>query len=105
MNENTIDVPALRDSLAAAITGEVRFERLDRALYSTDASVYQIIPVGVVFPKTVEDIRACVTICGHFGVPITARGGGTSQAGQCIGPGVILDCSKYLHRILEVNAA
>jgi FAD/FMN-containing dehydrogenase/Fe-S oxidoreductase len=100
-----IDISALRHALADAISGEVRFERLDRALYSTDASVYQIVPLGVVFPKTVEDIHAAVSICARAGVPLTARGGGTSQAGQCIGAGVILDFSKHFRQILEVNSA
>src|SRR5262245_17013704 len=99
----TVDAAALRDALMEAVSGEVRFERLDRAIYSTDASVYQIVPLGVVLPKTSDDVAATLGICARFGVPITARGGGTSQAGQSIGPGVILDFSKYLHRILEVN--
>jgi FAD/FMN-containing dehydrogenase/Fe-S oxidoreductase len=101
----TIDVISLRAALKDAIAGEVRFERLDRALYSTDASVYQIMPLGVVLPKTIDDVAAAVKVCASFGVPITARGGGTSQAGQSIGPGVILDSSKYLNRILETNVA
>src|SRR5262245_17422979 len=95
----------MRAALKDAIAGEVRFERLDRALYSTDASVYQIIPLGVVIPGTVEDVATAVRVCARFGVPITARGGGTSQAGQSIGPGVILDSSKYLNRVLETNVA
>ncbi|MCI0376570.1 MAG: FAD-binding oxidoreductase, partial [Gemmataceae bacterium] len=98
-----VDVAGLRAALMQAIAGEVRFERLDRALYSTDASVYQIVPVGVVIPKTRDDVLATVRTCARFGVPLTARGGGTSQAGQSIGAGVILDFSKYLSRILEVN--
>ncbi len=100
-----IDVAALRAALAEAIAGEVRFERLDRALYSTDASVYQIVPLGVVLPKTQADVQATLQICARFGVPITARGGGTSQAGQSIGAGVVLDFSKYLHRVLDINPA
>ena len=100
-----VNLTALRDALAGAVMGEVRFERLDRALYSTDASVYQIVPLGIVLPKTVDDIRATLAICDRFGVPIIARGGGTSQAGQCIGAGVILDCSKYYNEILEFNAS
>ena len=99
-----IDIAQLREELRAAITGEVRFDRLDRAIYSTDASVYQIVPLGVVLPKTAEDVKTTLGICARYGVPITARGGGTSQAGQSIGPGVILDFSKHLHRILEINA-
>jgi FAD/FMN-containing dehydrogenase/Fe-S oxidoreductase len=99
------DAVALRSALAAAVAGEVRFERLDRALYSTDASVYQIVPLGVVLPKTPADVIATLQICARAGVPITARGGGTSQAGQSIGPGVILDFSKYCNRVIEINAA
>jgi FAD/FMN-containing dehydrogenase/Fe-S oxidoreductase len=100
-----VDAEALRASLADRVQGEVRFDRLSRALYSTDASVYQIVPLGVVFPKTEEDIVAVVQNCARYAVPLTARGGGTSQAGQCIGPGVILDCSRYFNRVLEVNVA
>ena len=73
-------------------------------MYATDASVYQIVPLMVAFPATAADVAAAVRVCGRFGVPITARGGGTSQAGQSIGPGVILDCSKHLDRIVEINA-
>ncbi len=105
VESRAVDIVGLRAALADAITGEVRFGRLDRALYSTDASVYQIVPLGVVLPKTRDDMIAAVKICARFGVPITARGGGTSQAGQSIGPGVIFDFSKYCNRILEVNAA
>jgi FAD/FMN-containing dehydrogenase len=98
----TIDTPALRDALVQ--TGaEVHFDRLHRALYSTDASVYQIVPVGVVLPHDDAEVVEIVRVCSRFRVPLTARGGGTSQAGQCIGAGVILDCSKHLHRILEIN--
>src|SRR5579871_1490829 len=99
-----VDVAGLQADLAAKVRGEVRFDRLGRALYSTDASVYQIVPLGVVFPKSAADIVAAVQACARFGVPLTARGGGTSQAGQCIGPGVILDCSRHLNRVLEINA-
>src|SRR5262245_56445008 len=100
-----IDISAMENALKNSITGEVRFDRLSRALYSTDASVYQIVPVGVVIPKTEDDIVATVRICGSFHVPMTVRGGGTSQAGQAIGPGVQIDCSKYFNRILEINSA
>jgi FAD/FMN-containing dehydrogenase/Fe-S oxidoreductase len=91
--------------LHAAIQGDVRCDRLHRALYSTDASVFQIVPLGVVLPRSEEDIVAIVRLCAQNGVPLTARGGGTSQAGQCIGPGVVLDCSRYFHDVLEINAA
>jgi FAD/FMN-containing dehydrogenase/Fe-S oxidoreductase len=100
-----VDAAGLQAALAEAVAGEVRFDRLSRALYSTDASVYQIVPLGVVLPRTEADVIATVRPCARFGVPLTARGGGTSQAGQAIGPGVVLDCSKYLNQVLEVNAA
>jgi FAD/FMN-containing dehydrogenase/Fe-S oxidoreductase len=91
---------ALKDSIA----GEVRFDRISRALYSTDASVYQIEPKGVIVPRTRDDVVRVVQVAAEYRTPITARGGGTSQAGQAIGAGLILDTSKYLNRILEVNA-
>src|SRR5437588_8302314 len=100
-----VDVAALRSALTEAITGEVCFDRLSRALYSTDASVYQIVPLGVVVPRTEEDVLATIGVCERFRTPITARGGGTSQAGQAIGAGIQLDYSKYLNQILEINAA
>src|SRR5438874_5482124 len=100
-----VDVAGLQDALARSVWGEVRFDRLSRALYSTDASVYQIVPLGVVVPRGEDDIRATLAACRRFRVPLTARGGGTSQAGQAIGPGIQLDCSKYLNRLLDFNAA
>src|SRR5260370_36647261 len=95
---------ALRPLLAKTVEGEVRFAGLSRALYSTDASVYQIVPLGVVIPRTEADVIATVKACARCRTPLTVRGGGTSQAGQAIGPGVQLDCSKYLNRVREINA-
>jgi FAD/FMN-containing dehydrogenase/Fe-S oxidoreductase len=100
-----VDVAGFQQQLRQTVAGEVRFDRLSRALYSTDASVYQIVPLGVVLPKTEADVVETLRACTDFRVPLTARGGGTSQAGQPIGPGVILDCSKYLNQVLEINAA
>jgi len=95
---------ALRGELERQIAGEVRFDKISRALYSTDASVYQIEPAGVVIPKNREDILRVIEICGRFRCPLTMRGGGTSQAGQAIGEGIQVDISKYYNRVLEVNA-
>src|SRR3954451_19787865 len=94
---------ALRHDLASQIKGEVRFDALSRALYATDASVYQISPLGVVVPKNRADILHTLEVCRRYRCPITMRGGGTSQAGQSIGSGVQIDTSKYYNRILEVN--
>jgi FAD/FMN-containing dehydrogenase/Fe-S oxidoreductase len=93
----------LAQHLRRHIAGEVRFDLTSRRLYSTDGSIYQIEPLGVVIPRTPEDIVAVVQIAGEMGVPITARGGGTSLSGQSIGPGVVLDCSKYLNDILDLD--
>jgi FAD/FMN-containing dehydrogenase/Fe-S oxidoreductase len=100
----TADPRDIHDALTEALSGEVRFDRLHQALYATDASVYQIMPMGVVLPKTEQDIVETLAICARHGVPLTARGGGTSQAGQCIGPGVVIDFSKHFDQIIEVNA-
>src|SRR5712664_399250 len=81
----------LRRELEDQIEGEVRFDRVSRALYSTDASVYQIEPLGVVVPRTRDDVVRTVHIARRHGISITARGGGTSQAGQAIGAGLELD--------------
>jgi FAD/FMN-containing dehydrogenase/Fe-S oxidoreductase len=93
----------LRLDLQQRIAGEVRFDRVSRALYSTDASVYQIEPLGIVIPRTREDLVHTVQIARRHGCSITARGGGTSQAGQAIGAGLQLDTSKYFNRVLDVN--
>jgi FAD/FMN-containing dehydrogenase/Fe-S oxidoreductase len=99
-----VDREGLRRELVSHISGEVRFDALSRALYATDASVYQIAPVGVVVPRSRADIVAALEICRRFRCPITMRGGGTSQAGQAIGEGLQIDTSKYYNHILEVNA-
>jgi FAD/FMN-containing dehydrogenase/Fe-S oxidoreductase len=95
---------ALRAELEAAVQGEVRFDALSQALYSTDASVYQQKPIGVVVPRSREDVIRIVQICARHRCPMTMRGGGTSQAGQAIGEGLIVDQSKYCNQLLEVNA-
>jgi FAD/FMN-containing dehydrogenase/Fe-S oxidoreductase len=94
---------ALQQALEHAITGEVRFDAVSRAMYATDASVYQLMPLGVVIPRSRDDVRRTLQICTEHGVSLTARGGGTSQAGQAIGRGIQLDFSKYLNRVLDVD--
>jgi FAD/FMN-containing dehydrogenase/Fe-S oxidoreductase len=98
---------ARRDSLVRYlrqhVSGEVRFDDTSRRLYSTDASHYQIQPLGVVLPKTIDDLTVTVQIAADLNVPITARGGGTSLSGQSIGPGIVIDCSKYLNAVGEVD--
>ena len=98
-----VDAAALERALRGVIAGEVRFDRVTRALYSTDASVYQIEPLGVVVARNRDDIVTTVRLCHEFRCPLTLRGGGTSQAGQAVGSGVVLDTSKYVNRLLEVD--
>lgn len=85
------------------IAGEVRFDPPSRKLYSTDASIYQIEPFGVVLPRSAADIVATVQIAAEARVSLTTRGGGTSLSGQSVGPGILLDCGKYLREILDID--
>jgi len=91
--------------LRAELAGEVYFDRTTRGLYATDASIYQIMPLGVVVPRTAGDVEAAITIAREEGVPITARGGGTSQCGQTVNSGLIVDVSKYLREIVSLDTA
>jgi len=84
-------------------SGDVRFDAASKTLYSTDASAYQIEPLGVAIPKTQEDLQAAVEIAAKYRIPILPRGSGSSLAGQAIGEALILDCSRYLDSIIEIN--
>src|SRR5438046_3829857 len=96
---------ALEAELKRTLRGEVRFDDGARALYATDASNYRQIPIGVVMPRDADDVMATVALARKFGAPILARGGGTSLAGQCCNVAVVLDFSKYMHEIVEMNPA
>jgi FAD/FMN-containing dehydrogenase/Fe-S oxidoreductase len=93
----------LYEELRQVIAGEVRFDPYSRSLYSTDASMYQIDPIGVVIPRHLGDVIATVDVARRHQVPVLPRGGGTSLAGQTVGHAVVMDFSKYLNQILEVN--
>jgi FAD/FMN-containing dehydrogenase/Fe-S oxidoreductase len=98
-----VDVDALAAALRRAVSGEVRFDAGSLAVYAHDASNYRQVPIGVVLPKTVDDIVAAVAVCREHGAPILPRGGGTAQNGQTVNVAVVLDCSKYLNHVLEVD--
>src|SRR5215467_5312372 len=98
-------LPGLERRLNAALTGDVRFDRFTRGRYATDASHYQIMPLGVVTPRTVEEAERAIGICRAEGVPVTPRGGGSSQSGQTVNHSVIVDCSKHLNKILDLDVA
>jgi FAD/FMN-containing dehydrogenase/Fe-S oxidoreductase len=84
-------------------TGDIRHDTASRVLYSTDASIYQIEPLGVAFPKTQDDLHAAVEIAAKYRVPILPRGAGSSLAGQAIGKALILDCSRWLDGLVDIN--
>ena len=96
-------LPGLERRLKAELTGDVQFDRYTRGRYATDASHYQITPVGVVVPRTVEEAEKAIGIARAEGVTVLARGGGTSQCGQTVGESLIVDCSKYLTGILDLD--
>lgn len=100
---NTAASENLEQQLSETVAGEVRFDLYSKALYSTDASLYQIQPIGVVIPKDRRDVIKTVQIALDHKVPILPRGGGTSLAGQSVGQAIVLDMSKYMNRLLEVN--
>jgi FAD/FMN-containing dehydrogenase/Fe-S oxidoreductase len=97
--------PGLERRLKAELAGEVMFDRFTRGRYATDASHYQMMPVGVVTPRTIDEANRAIAIARTEGVSVTPRGGGTSQAGQTVNSTLIVDCSKYLDRVLEIDAA
>ncbi len=96
-------VSELTSTLEQRIQGEVRFDHASRGAYSTDGSNYRQIPIGVVMPKSVDDAIAAIAVCRQFGAPITSRGGGTSLAGQCCNVAVVIDWTKYLYHVLEID--
>jgi FAD/FMN-containing dehydrogenase/Fe-S oxidoreductase len=95
--------PDLVSELESAVEGEVRFDPGSRALYAHDLSIYRQVPIGVVVPRTVDDVVATVNLCRAYEAPVLPRGGGTSLVGQCTNVAVVVDCSKYLNRIVELD--
>src|SRR5579885_2339903 len=103
VNTSNVDANALAEELRARIQGEVRFDNGSRALYATDASNYRQVPIGVVIPKDIDDVIETVATARKYGAPVLARGGGTSLAGQCCNVAVVMDMSKYMHNIVEID--
>ncbi|MEP1442900.1 MAG: FAD-linked oxidase C-terminal domain-containing protein [Hyphomicrobiales bacterium] len=99
----TIARPAFENKLAKRIEGEILFDQFARGRYATDASFYQMMPVGVVVPKTIDDIEACISLCREEGISLLPRGGGTSQCGQTVNNSLVLDNTKFMNRILELD--
>ena len=97
--------PTLEAALKRNVEGAVLFGRADRGRYATDASIYQVEPLGVVVPKTRDDLEATLSIAREHGVPVLPRGGGTSQCGQTVNRAIVLDCTKHLRQVLDIDPA
>src|SRR2546425_694983 len=97
------DASELERELGRVVRGEVRFDRGSRALYATDASNYRQIPIGLVIPRDAEDVVAAVAACRKYGAPVLPRGAGTSLAGQCCNVAVVLDFTKYMNQVIEID--
>src|SRR5436190_24371435 len=99
----TLDVGAIERELRDRIKGEVRFGTGDRGMYASDAGNYRMIPIGVVLPKDADDVIETVAVCRRYGAPVLARGGGTGIPGQTVNVAVVIDFSKYMNQILELD--
>jgi len=95
----------LEPRLKSSIRGEALFDAYTRGRYATDASHYQIMPLGVVIPRDENDLAATIAIARDEGVSVVARGGGTSQCGQTVNHGLVVDTSKYMNRVVAIDAA
>ena len=104
-HENFADAEQLASRLRKTVRGDVRFDDASRALYATDASNYRQVPIGLVIPRTIDDVVATVAACREAGAPILSRGGGTSLAGQCCNVAVVIDFSKHLRSIRALDPA
>ena len=102
---SVVDAAALGEVLRRNLRGEVRFDSASRALYATDGSNYRQVPIGVVLPRDVDDVIATISLAREYGAPILCRGSGTSLAGQCCNVAVVLDFTKYMCQILEIDPA
>src|ERR1700720_3503746 len=97
------DASGLAEALCARVRGDVRFDNGSRALYSTDGSHYRQVPTGVILPRDADDVLAAISLCREHGAPVLCRGGGTSLAGQCCNVAVVIDFSKHMANIIELD--
>ncbi|MEU2288153.1 FAD-linked oxidase C-terminal domain-containing protein [Streptomyces sp. NPDC013178] len=102
-DSSAVDVAGLEAALRAEVDAEVRFDAGSRGAYATDGSNYRQVPIGVVVPRTVEAGALAVRVCARFGAPVLSRGGGTSLAGQSTNTAVVIDWTKYCHRLISVD--
>src|SRR5437868_14537697 len=102
---NTADTAALAAKLAREVTGDAWVDPFDRGRYATDASHYQIMPAGVVVPRTIDEALRTLSVARDEGFSVTPRGGGTSQCGQTVNSGIVVDFSKHLNKLISLDVA
>lgn len=102
-NSSVTDPLGLHEALRRNVRGDVKFDNGSRALYATDGSNYRHVPIGIVLPHDADDVLTAIATCREFGAPLLCRGGGTSLAGQCCNVAVVLDFTKYMNHILEID--
>ena len=93
----------LKNLIKSQVEGEVYFDEITREIYSTDASIYRIVPLCVVVPKTVNDVKALVQISNEYSIPILPRGGGSSLSGQTVNRAIVIDFTKYINKVIDIN--
>ena len=103
INHVDVDAAGLEAELRRTVRGEVRFDTGTRAMYATDASNYRQVPIGLVIPRDADDVERALAACRTFGAPVLSRGGGTSLAGEACNAAVVMDFSKYMNRIIEID--
>src|SRR6266478_8668536 len=101
--DSSLQATELEKELKRAVRGAVRVDRGSRALYAMDGSNYRQIPIGLVIPRDAEDVEAAVAACRKYGAPVLPRGAGTSLAGQCCNVAVVLDFTKYMNQVIEID--
>lgn len=103
IHHESLDIAGLEGELRRSLEGEVRFDAGSRALYAASGAVYRQVPIGVVIPRHVDDVIHAAAAARSYGAPILARGGGTSMAGQSCNVALVLDFSKYMHRLIALD--
>ena len=105
INSNLEIDSSVKETLRKEIEGDVRFDDITREIYSTDASIYRMLPICVVIPKTVQDVKTIIQIAHENKIPILPRGGGSSLSGQTVNHAIVIDFSKYLNRVLDIDTS
>ena len=104
LENKVIDIDEnLKNLIKSQVEGEVYFDEITREIYSTDASIYRIVPLCVVVPKTVNDVKALVQISNEYSIPILPRGGGSSLSGQTVNRAIVIDFTKYINKVIDIN--